>query len=219
MKEYLLLRNNTELGHYSLEELQTMGLKAYDLVWVENKSCSWKYPSEIDELAAFAPPVERMPNNVDNFGSRIVSMADGHASVTRFNRLFAHEEDLSNDDPPVRHIGHIVAFKPKVDHIQIRTIKSTAQPNMVKVEVREKEIKENPALSEIAAPAFIPEDAQAKKTTAGFLQQAYAPRNRSGIFPIISSLRNNNNKMEMIVLIIGAASLLAVAWLFITTGY
>ena len=55
MKEYLLLRNNTELGHYSLEELRAMGLKAYDLVWVENKSCSWKYPSEINELAALCP--------------------------------------------------------------------------------------------------------------------------------------------------------------------
>lgn len=218
MKEYLLLRNNTELGHYSLEELQTMGLKAYDLVWVENKSCSWKYPSEINELAAFAPPVEMMPNSMDNFGSRIVNMTDIHASLTRADRLFMNDENISNDEPPVRHIGHIVAFKPKVDHIQIRTIKSTAQPNMVKVEVREKEVNESSALNEIAPASYIPEDVQMKKVMTGFMQPAYAARHKSSLWQLIFSL-SNNNKMEMIVLIIGAASLLAVAWLFITTGY
>jgi hypothetical protein len=220
MKEYLLLRNNTELGHYSLEELQTLGLKAYDLVWVENKSCSWKYPSEINELAAFAPPVERMPNSMDNFGSRVVSMADIHASVNRAEHLFVHEENISQDDPPVRHTGHIVAFKPKVDRIQIRTIKSTAQPNVVKVEVREKEVKENPPLKEIPAHGYmLPEDSQKKSTTTFFSPPAYASLHRPGISRIIAALSNNNNKMEMIVLMIGAASLLAVAWLFITTGY
>lgn len=218
MKEYLLLRNNTELGHYSLEELQTMGLKAYDLVWVENKSFSWKYPSEINELAAFAPPVEMMPNSMDNFGSRIVNMKDIHASLTRADRLFMNDENISNDEPPVRHIGHIVAFKPKVDHIQIRTIKSTAQPNMVKVEVREKEVNESSALNEIAPASYIPEDVQMKKVMTGFMQPAYAARHKSSLWQLIFSL-SNNNKMEMIVLIIGAASLLAVAWLFITTGY
>lgn len=218
MKEYLLLRNNTELGHYSLEELQTMGLKAYDLVWVENKSCSWRYPSEINELAAFAPPVEMMPNSMDNFGSRIVNMTDIHASLTRADRLFMNDENISNDEPPVRHIGHIVAFKPKVDHIQIRTIKSTAQPNMVKVEVREKEVNESSALNEIAPASYIPEDVQMKKVMTGFMQPAYAARHKSSLWQLIFSL-SNNNKMEMIVLIIGAASLLAVAWLFITTGY
>ena len=218
MKEYLLLRNNTELGHYSLEELQTMGLKAYDLVWVENKSCSWRYPSEINELAAFAPPVEMMPNSMDNFGSRIVNMTDIHASLTRADRLFMNDENISNDEPPVRHIGHIVAFKPKVDHIQIRTIKSTAQPNMVKVEVREKEVNESSALNEIAPASYIPEDVKMKKVMTGFMQPAYAARHKSSLWQLIFSL-SNNNKMEMIVLIIGAASLLAVAWLFITTGY
>lgn len=218
MKEYLLLRNNTELGHYSLEELRTMGLKAYDLVWVENKSCSWKYPSEINELAAFAPPLEMMPNSMDNFGSRIVNMANTRASITSADRLFGSDEDILGDEPPVRHIGHIVAFKPRVDQTLIRTIKSTAQPNMVKVEVREKEVKDNPALKEIAAAGYIPNDLQKKHVTAGFMQQVYAAQHKSRLSQLISSL-SSNNKMEMIVLMIGAASLLAVAWLFITTGY
>jgi hypothetical protein len=216
MKEYLLLRNNAELGHYSLEELRTMGLKAYDLVWVENKSCSWKYPSEINELAAFAPPVEMMPGTMNNFGNRIVNI---NTSISGADRLFGSDENMVRDEPPVRHIGHIVAFKPRVDHTRIRTIKSTAQTNMVKVEVRQKEIKENASLGETAAAGYIPGDhPQKQHIGAGFMQQAYAAQHKSRFSELIFSL-SSNNKMEMIVLIIGAASLLAVAWLFITTGY
>ena len=58
---YLLLRNNKQTGPHSLEELKNMGLKAYDLVWLEGKSAAWRYPCEIDELSAFAPPVEEQP--------------------------------------------------------------------------------------------------------------------------------------------------------------
>src|ERR1700748_32545 len=58
---YLLLRDNKQSGPFSLDELKTMGLKAYDLVWVEGKSAAWRYPCEIDELSAFAPAVEEQP--------------------------------------------------------------------------------------------------------------------------------------------------------------
>lgn len=58
---YLLLRNNKQSGPYSLEELKSMGLKAYDLVWLEGKSAAWRYPSELEELKAFAPVVEEQP--------------------------------------------------------------------------------------------------------------------------------------------------------------
>jgi hypothetical protein len=61
MDMYLLLRNNKQSGPYSLEELKTMGLKAYDLVWLEGRSAAWRYPCELEELSAFAPPVEEQP--------------------------------------------------------------------------------------------------------------------------------------------------------------
>src|SRR5579862_3667809 len=38
-----------------------MGLKGYDLVWVEGRSAAWRYPSEIEELKSFAPIVEEQP--------------------------------------------------------------------------------------------------------------------------------------------------------------
>lgn len=61
MKKFLLLRSNKQSGPYSADELQQMGLKAYDLIWVDGKSAAWRYPGEVDELKSFAPPVEEQP--------------------------------------------------------------------------------------------------------------------------------------------------------------
>ncbi len=61
MSSYLLLRDNKESGPYTMEELLHFGLKPYDLVWVKGKSAAWRYPSEVEELKAFAPVVEEQP--------------------------------------------------------------------------------------------------------------------------------------------------------------
>lgn len=61
MHQYLLLRDNKKSGPYSAEDLRQMGLKSYDLIWQEGKSAAWRYPGELDELKAFAPPVEEQP--------------------------------------------------------------------------------------------------------------------------------------------------------------
>lgn len=61
MASYLLLRSNKKSGPYSLQDLVNFGLKAYDLVWVEGKSASWRYPSELAELKPYAPVIEEQP--------------------------------------------------------------------------------------------------------------------------------------------------------------
>jgi hypothetical protein len=61
MLSYLLLRNNKESGPLSQEQLLQLGLKPYDLVWIEGKSAAWRYPSEIPELKDYAPMVEEQP--------------------------------------------------------------------------------------------------------------------------------------------------------------
>ena len=61
MASYLLLRNNKESGPYSLEALIQLGLKPYDLVWVEGRSAAWRYPSEVEDLKFYAPVVEEQP--------------------------------------------------------------------------------------------------------------------------------------------------------------
>ncbi|HTE27208.1 hypothetical protein [Flavitalea sp.] len=61
MNRYLLLRDNKQSGPYSVPELIEKGIKAYDLVWLDGKSAAWRYPSEIEELKAYAPIVEEQP--------------------------------------------------------------------------------------------------------------------------------------------------------------
>jgi len=61
MKQYILLRDNKENGPLSFEEMLKLGFKKYDLIWVEGKSAAWRYPGEIEEFKALAPPVEEQP--------------------------------------------------------------------------------------------------------------------------------------------------------------
>lgn len=61
MASYLLLRSNKETGPYNLDDLVKVGLKPYDLVWVQGKSAAWRYPSEVEELKPYAPTVEEQP--------------------------------------------------------------------------------------------------------------------------------------------------------------
>ncbi|MEP7372851.1 MAG: hypothetical protein ABI675_05635 [Chitinophagaceae bacterium] len=61
MATYLLLRDNKESGPFSVDDLLNVGLKPYDLVWVQGKSAAWRYPSEVEELKPYAPVVEEQP--------------------------------------------------------------------------------------------------------------------------------------------------------------
>ena len=76
MTSYLLLRNNKESGPFTMDEVKSMSLKTYDLIWVVGKSAAWRYPGEIPELKSFAPPVPeeeadffRKRTNTENQGS------------------------------------------------------------------------------------------------------------------------------------------------------
>jgi len=61
MNKYLLLRDNKQSGPFTVQELQSNGLKPYDLVWLDGQSAAWRYPSEMSELKAFAPSIEEQP--------------------------------------------------------------------------------------------------------------------------------------------------------------
>lgn len=79
MNTYLLLRNNKESGPYNLDQVVKMGLKKYDLVWVEGKSAAWRYPGEIEELKPYAPPLDELPF------SQPVNMDKTHATTNICN--------------------------------------------------------------------------------------------------------------------------------------
>jgi hypothetical protein len=59
--QYRLLRNNKESGPYTKAQLEEMGLKPYDLLWIEGRGGAWLYASEIEELKSIAPTVEEQP--------------------------------------------------------------------------------------------------------------------------------------------------------------
>src|SRR6185503_7793122 len=61
MDTYLLLRSNKQSGPYDLQQLVSLGLKPYDLVWLEGKSAAWRYPSEVEGLKSYAPVTEEQP--------------------------------------------------------------------------------------------------------------------------------------------------------------
>ena len=57
----MLLRNNRQTGPYSFEELVQMGLKPFDLIWVEGKSFGWSYPAEIEQLKPYVSEPQMQP--------------------------------------------------------------------------------------------------------------------------------------------------------------
>jgi hypothetical protein len=100
MSSYLLLRNNKESGPFTIEEIQGMSLKSYDLIWVVGKSAAWRYPGEIQDLKSFAPPVPEQlsdlyarksdsrksePNNVTLRESTIVKTSEPSPNRNREN--------------------------------------------------------------------------------------------------------------------------------------
>ena len=106
MPSYRLLRSNKESGPYTLSDLVTLGLKPYDLVWVDGRSAAWRYPSEVDELKEYAPVVEEQP--YDRFFKKPseaeTSIKERVAPVssektyqpTNINENFAHQEPVKN---------------------------------------------------------------------------------------------------------------------------
>lgn len=224
MKEYLLLRNNAQSGPYTLEELRGMGLKAYDLVWVENKSFSWKYPSEMVDLADYAPPLEQV--NHEPFKVEKTHLNIDVDDLARVLPGIKKESKKVVEQAPVRQMNHVIALKPKIEHIEIKTIKSVSQPNIVKVEVREKDPQKIPSIthetSEIAVDnhlvdevteSFVDVIPNVPDPAKGSAERVYF--NETGKETTLAT----DNKLEIFVLAIGAASLLAVIYLLLTTGY
>jgi len=92
MSTYLLLRSNKQTGPFTLDEVREMGLKAYDLVWVEGKSAAWRYPGEVEEFKSFAPLVEEQP--FDRFFKRPVQTNQPLFTTTSSQTSTAREERM-----------------------------------------------------------------------------------------------------------------------------
>jgi hypothetical protein len=135
MANYLLLRDNKETGPYSLNELLDLGLKAYDLVWIQGKSAAWRYPSEVEELKTFAPITEDQP--FDRF----------------YNKKAAEKTPSINSEK-----SESMAFKktvfvtmpsPKKEVTEVEAETTTTQPGNSYQRVKTITITENPVAAEI----------------------------------------------------------------------
>jgi len=81
MKKYLLLAKQQAIGPYTYEELMELGLKSQDLLWIEGKSASWRYPAEFDEFKVHPSILTELP-------------AD-HTFTNIQNDIFVFSQDMS----------------------------------------------------------------------------------------------------------------------------
>lgn len=81
-----------------MNELLELGLKPYDLVWIEGKSAAWRYPSEVEELKAYTSVSEEQP--FDRFFKKntevLTSISDSHEK----NELPATQKKIFVTLPP-----------------------------------------------------------------------------------------------------------------------
>ncbi len=54
-KVYRLLRNNKEQGPFTADELIQKNLKPFDLIWADERSAAWSYPTEMAEFKIYVP--------------------------------------------------------------------------------------------------------------------------------------------------------------------
>lgn len=124
MANYRLLRSNREMGPYSLEEIIALGLKPYDLIWVDGKSAAWRYPSEIVELKPYSPIVEEQP--YDRFFKRPVPVTESKQSLEKKpveEKTGIAVLDEEQATPKDRTQSPIVVVMPKKDHTRVTIIK------------------------------------------------------------------------------------------------
>lgn len=225
MKEYLLLRNNKQSGPYSLDDLKQLGLKAFDLIWVDKRSSAWRYPSEVKELIAF---VDNIHTNVtDNVDQKLVSLINTTAlSKTGFDNATTYNFPVAVEVSE-QHVSHVVALKPALNNTSIRTIKShSSRNNIVQVQVRTDEalaanvssIEETKTQANNAGHIITPEHNTILELSSRSNHQATAVWENTAVY----SSKNqyiSDNKLELAVLVIGAISLLAIVFLLITSPY
>ncbi len=139
MANYRLLRSNREIGPYSLEEIISLGLKPYDLIWVDGKSAAWRYPSEIAELKPYAPIVEEQP--YDRFFKRPVPVQDENlflrkkATSQQVETPVVEPEPVSTKATEKTH-SPIVVVMPKKDNTRVTVIKP-----FIKTDVQETDLR------------------------------------------------------------------------------
>jgi hypothetical protein len=152
MPSYRLLRSNKESGPYSLNDLVTMGLKPYDLIWVEGRSAAWRYPSEVAELKDFAPAIEEQP--YDRFYKKS-SESENPAEVQVKEPAVSHHQ-IRETISPQKNLINEITTKHQVEKPVVEPVESSFQFKQEQQPVK-KSVPETPS------PSFSPAQPQQNK--------------------------------------------------------
>jgi len=130
-----------------------MGLKPYDLIWVDGRSAAWRYPSEVAELKDFAPAIEEQP--YDRFYKKS-SESETVAEVQLKEPAISQHETIS----PQRSFVAGIAPKQDVQKPQVEP----AQSFQFKQDEKAVKQEEQPVKKVVPeAPPFTPTPPQQKK--------------------------------------------------------
>jgi hypothetical protein len=110
MRKYTLLRNNQQSGPYTIEDLKAMGLKVYDLIWIEGRSAAWLYAEEVEELAPFTPKIKdiveesflekrataKIPSILDQYSNKSTTANNTASTASTITKEAASVNSLQN---------------------------------------------------------------------------------------------------------------------------
>ena len=136
MPSYLLLRSNKQSGPFSQEQLLQLGLKPYDLVWIEGKSAAWRYPSEVPELKDYAPTVEEQP--YDRFYKKQADEPKEKEEVTTPAHVHVKHEYEMQTEPELKYEQYMP--KKSVSVILPKTELLKSEPVKAKPELKEEPV-------------------------------------------------------------------------------
>jgi hypothetical protein len=173
MSAYILMRSNKQTGPFSKEELIQLGLKAYDLIWIEGKSALWRYPSEIPELLEYAPVVEEQP--YDRFYKKKTDeqtdKREQEASIDSINKVAATVSTNNVYEKPLETVYEQYLPK-KTDEQKVKKEQEPAIPvNKLAETVPANIVYEKPR--EIVYEQYVP-----KKTVSVIMPKQAAPEKK-----------------------------------------
>src|SRR5215203_1501226 len=119
MKRYLLLRNNQEMGPFTLEDLNEIGLKSNDLIWVEGESIRWSLPNQIqDQNTLTKPQPDGAEKDVStDFINCSESDVKDHLYFPNFDQSFPKSKNEEPDqEPGISDADEINANPPVLHH-------------------------------------------------------------------------------------------------------
>lgn len=132
MSTYLLLRDNKQTGPHTLDEIRAMGLKKYDLIWVEGKSAAWRYAGEINEMKAFAPEIEEQP--FDRFFRRPAQDEHQHLKTEEIRPLIHEASETEQKPPQINTVKRYVSVTlPSGRKAELRKVRTEAKVDAIPV--------------------------------------------------------------------------------------